>query len=190
MRKGMQLAGLVLAVGFSGAAAAAQAVSFSDLVSTLSTKRDACAEIAQKAQSDFSTAAFNDSLTAQTDAQKSRIDAQVYAVGHGNRETTQFLIARMQQDATTQADRAKANSDRLAAARTAVQQCVSDAEAAGKAAFASFKADQKHKSAVSEAEQATTAWLVNLQEITTDHPQGGDTSKENWAAAKARASLQ
>jgi hypothetical protein len=114
----------------------------------------------------------------------------VYAVGHGNRETTQFLMDRMQQDSVAQADRAKTNSDRLAAARMEVQQCVSDAETAGKAAFASFKADPKHKSAVSEAEQATTTWLVNLQEISIEHPQGGDISKENWAAAKARASLQ
>lgn len=166
-------------------------MAISDLASLLSAKRDNCADMAQKAQSAFSTTAFQDSLTAQTEATRAQSDAQVYGVGHGGRETTQFLLARMQQSAADQAARAKANSDKLATSKQDVQQCVSDAEATGKSAFSDFKAAHvKHKPDVAEAESLTTAWLVNLDEISTEHPQGGDISKAAWASAKAHASLQ
>jgi hypothetical protein len=190
MRKGWVLMGCLASIFLSVPTWASSPGSLDELVSGLTALRDNCSQKAQQAKSDFSMATFKEGLTEDADRQQATMDARVYAVGHGDRETTAYLANRLQENSANQAQRSKAISDKLAADKQAVQACILDARERGKANYSSFKADPKRKRYLSEAESLMTAWLTNVDEITTDQPEGSDISKANWNTAKSHAELQ
>lgn len=190
MRKEKWLAVLVAMAVFASNAGAVAPSSLENLASNLTALRDACSQQAQKAKSDFSTATFQESLQLDADRDQAQMDARVYAVGHGNRQTQTYLLDRLQENSANQAARSKVISDKLSTDKQAVQACVADAREKGRAGYSSFKSDPKNKRLFGEAESLTTAWLTNVDEITTDQPQGGDASKANWNTAKSHAELQ
>ncbi|MDR3446016.1 hypothetical protein [Dyella sp.] len=189
MRRELLLLGAVCLLFADGARAEAP-TTLGGLVDQLGTLRDACADQAKKASSDYATAAYSESLQVETDRQKAQMDAQVYAVGHGSRESSDYLIARMNQDISAQAERQKVMASKFATDKDAVQTCVTDAASRGKSEYGAFKGNPKLKSQHSEAEKLVTAWLANVEEISTSQPQGSEVTKASWSTAKAHAQLQ
>lgn len=178
------------AAAIAGHAVAAPSTSLGDLVQLLSDQRDQCAEMALKAHKAYDSATFDAGLQADRDRQKAQLDAQVYGVGHGNRETTQYYAARLQENGAAQAARYAEISKKLDADREEVKACVQDALTQGKAGYATFKSDPKHKKLLGESDAVMTAWIVNVGEIATSQPQGTESTKTAWATAKAHAELQ
>lgn len=178
------------AAAIAGHAAAAPSTSLSDLVSSLSSKRDGRSAKASDAHKAYDNAVFAEGLRGDTDRTQAQMDAQVYGVGHGSRETTQYLTARLQENAAAQVARYKEMSNKLDADRQDVKACVQDALTHGKDDYASFKSDPRHKKLIGEAELVMTAWIVNMGEIDTPLPEGTEATKSAWASAKAHAELQ
>lgn len=161
----------------------------SGLATSLTAGRDACALQAKDASTAAATANFKASLDLQGAQAQAEMDARVYGIGHGRRETRNFLIDRLQQ--ATQASIAESAqiADKLAADSEAVKSCVATAEAKGKAEYSAFKANKRHGKQLPEAEALMTAWLTNVGEIDVGHPQGGDASLAAWNTAKVHVEI-
>ena len=188
--KGMVKAACVVVLSaFCISAAYAQASKLSGLASTLAGLSGACEAKAQAAKMASSTALYQNSLDSQLAIDRAQMDARVYGVGHGGRETTEYLADQLQNGQNkVEADRAKI-AEKLTSDRRDVESCVSDAETQGKNRYSSFKADHKRKSDISDAESIMTAWLTNLKEISVDTPQGSEATNAAWKTAKAHAEI-
>lgn len=179
----------ILLFSISGAAAASPPSTVQDLATALAAPRDACAQQAQRAASAASTANYKAGLDLQNAQLQAELDARVYSVGHGRRETRDFLLERTRQ---TNADSIAATqriADKLQADSQAVLACVADAKVQGKNLYSAFKADKRHHRDMREAEALMTAWLTNVGEISTNQPQGGDESLASWKKAKAHTEV-
>ncbi|TPG50684.1 hypothetical protein EAH75_04390 [Rhodanobacter glycinis] len=155
----------------------------------MASARDACAQQAQQAAEGASTANYKAALDLQTAQTQAEMDAQVYGVGHGHRETRDFLSSRLQQASDASVAESQRIADKLSSDKQAVAACVTQAQMQGKADYSAFKADKRHKRAMPEAESLMTAWLTNLGEIDTGHPQGSDASLAAWRSAKTHTEL-
>ncbi|TAM57205.1 MAG: hypothetical protein EPN49_15810 [Rhodanobacter sp.] len=158
-----------------------------DLSASLSGLRDTCANQASSASSAEADAQFKSVQDLKTAKFKVQMDSQVYGIGHGSRETRDYMLQQMQsaqQNFEAQSDSiaAKGKSD-----ASDVLACVADAEQKGKALYSDFKKRNKH--AASAAESLMTAWLANVDEITFDTPNGSSSTAEAWKTAKTRAEL-
>lgn len=167
----------------------AQSAGINDLATELSSLRDNCANQADVAKSSFMTAEYKNSLDSQLATDTARMDARVYRVGHGGRETTQYLADRIQEEHAKVEQQHKKIVDKMDADTKSVIACVADAENQGKMKYSAFKASHKKKPQLSEAESLMTAWLTNLKEISTDHPQGSDETSAAWKTAKSHAEI-
>jgi hypothetical protein len=179
---------LVLA-SFGAVADAAGPTNVADLATALQGQRDVCAKMAADAKDAYSLAQYQSGLDRQTAALKAKMDARVYGVGHGGRETTEYYVQQMQNADSAQDAKDKAISDKFEASTKQVAQCVSSAEQQGKATYVAFKKHHTSKSARSEAEALMTAWLANVGEISTSSPNGSDDSYADWKTAKAHAEV-
>jgi hypothetical protein len=170
-------------------AVAATPTNVADLASALQGQRDVCAKMAADAKDAYSLAQYQSGLDRQTAALKAKMDARVYGVGHGSRETTEYYIQQMQNANSAQDSKDKDVSDKFQASTKQVAQCVSDTEQKGKTTYVEFKKHHAGKSARAEAEALMTAWLANVSEISTGAPNGSDASYAAWKAAKAHAEV-
>lgn len=182
------LAALVFLTIGSPAVASSQSTVL-DLARALDDARDPCAQQAQRAAQDASTANFKASLDLKTAQMQAEMDARVYGVGHGRRETREFLLDRMHGNSVAATKEMQRISDGLGAINLDVQVCLAVARTKGKAEYSAFKADKRHKSDMPEADSLMTAWLTNIGEIDIDHPQGGESSLAAWKSARAHAEL-
>lgn len=191
MKRGNYLAAACATALLAAAVTAkdAQPVNVSGFAAELSTLRDACADKAKEASQAYSSAQFQASLDAQTAVDQAEMDARVYGVGHGRRETSEFLASRLQENQLKAVDKAGEISNKLASDAKDVAACVSDAEQKGKSLYASYKSGLKHKKGAEEAESLVTAWLTNLKEIDTDHPNGSEATDAAWKTAKSHAEI-
>lgn len=180
-------AALALAVASPGAAAASGVTT---LLPQLTKLRDHCAQIAKKAADKHALDQYQVGLDLQLAQTQAQMDARVYGVGHGSRETRDFYLSRLQ-SATDQSTR----TDNKIAAEYAksgddVAACVKSAESDGRFAYTSFKSEKGNKpSAKIDAESLMTAWLANLEEISLTSPDGSDGTSAQWKTAKARAEV-
>jgi hypothetical protein len=185
----MMAATLMTALAIAGEPRAATKTNLADLASVLQDQRDICAKLAADAKRTYSLAQYQSGLDRQTAALKAEMDARVYGVGHGRRETTAFYLDKMQQATSAQDAKDKEVSDAFAADTKSVAQCVSDIEQKGKASYVAFKQKHADKLMRSQAESLMTAWLANVGEISADSPDGGDATFGAWKEAKARAEV-
>lgn len=173
-----------------GTLASAQSpASVQDLADALTSSRDACVQQASQAASTASTANFKAGLDLQNAQLQAEMDARVYGVGHGRRETSEYLLDRMQQANAASAAETQRIADQLKTDSHAVLVCVDAAKAHGKNLYSAFKAEKRHHRDMPEAEALMTAWLTNMAEVTSDQPQGGDASLAAWKTAKAHAEV-
>lgn len=183
------MAAVFAVVSTSPFAFPAKSASLSGLSTQLASLRDSCAQQAQDAKSKFSSATFKHKLQLNNDRTQVEMDVRVYAVGHGRRETEQYLLDRTQQSLDASNARTKEISDQLASDSAAVAACLEKSEADGKLAYTSFKADPKNKKKYEAAGDLAASWLANLRSISTDQPQGNAESAQAWNSAKAKAEL-
>lgn len=174
---------------FGTLAGAQSPASVQDLADALTSSRDACVQQASQAASTASTANFKAGLDLQNAQLQAEMDARVYGVGHGRRETSEYLLDRMQQANAASAAETQRIADQLKTDSHAVLLCVDAAKAHGKSLYSAFKADKRHHRDMPEAEALMTAWLTNMAEVTSGQPQGGDASLAAWKTAKAHAEV-
>lgn len=160
-----------------------------DLSVALGQKRDACANLAQEASNKADAAFLQVDLDRDTARRQVEMDANVYGIGHGRSQTTEFMIQKMREAAAASEEQTKRVSDQVTSYRHEVEQCVSDALVAGKALFSTFKLDKKHKKSLPEAETLMTAWIANSSEISIGKPQGSPETLAVWKSAKAHAEV-
>jgi hypothetical protein len=158
------------------------------LAASLAADRDNCAKMAKDAQSNHGLAIYQSSLDAQLDALRAKNDAQLYAMSHGSRESTEFLENRLDADQAARADTDKAIEAKYKADGQKVAQCVADAVQQGKDDYVAFRAHAR-KADRGEGESLMTAWLANVREISTNSPEGSSASEAAWKAAKAHAEV-
>ena len=161
----------------------------SDLASELQAQRETCSSMAMQAKKDYDFAIFQARLDRDTAALKAEMDARVYAVGHGRRQTTEYYAQLLQNVAAEQQAKDKANSDAFFAAGENVTRCIAQIKEQGKSIYVAFKQKPSSKSARHQAEALISAWLTNIDEINTSKPNGGDVSFNAWKAAKTQAEV-
>jgi hypothetical protein len=180
--------GIILAVllAIPGLAFCAQP-SISALSSSLSSLRDTCAKQAKDASDAQANAQFDSAQQLKTAQVKAQMDAQVYGVGHGSRETNEYLVQRLQevnQDSQSNDEKIIAQGD---ADSKAVQACVADAQQKGKTLYSDFK--KQNKRSPHAADDLMTAWLSNIEEISFEKPSGSAETAAAWKTSKAHAEL-
>lgn len=161
----------------------------SGLASQLAGYRDACATQAATANIDYSTAQYQASLDMGVAATQARMDAKVYRVGHGSKETRDFQLARLHGDTSAQGQKLQQIEAKKDADSKQIVACVAGAEQRGKAAYADFIASHHGKRAKGDAAALMTAWLTNMEEITFDTPHGSAATDAQWKTAKSHAEI-
>jgi len=181
----LALAALALATGakapikppYAGPANAAA------LAGALDALSGTCSQTASRHAAEEHSAAFQVELNERLDEQKARNDVEVYRIGHGRRETEQYMVERLAEDSKKHTDAALATGERIRSEQAGVATCVTSAEADGKALFAAFKQSRKKNENVDEAIAVMTAWLTNVHTIAMASPNGTDAEHSAWEAA-------
>lgn len=160
----------------------------SDLAASLQSYRDNCAKIAKDARDSYSVANFKSALDRENAIFKARADARVYSVGHGNKQTAEYLAQQMKEANAAQDAKDKAVLDSFSAEKKKVEACVAEAEEQGRLAYQAFKQDNKNdKSGIADSLMA--AWLANIRDIDTATHNGSAASYATWQAEKAKADV-
>lgn len=180
---------LVALVPFCGALNAATPDSLSGLSEQLTAYRDACSKQAASANAEYSSAQYKASLDMDVAATQAKMDARVYAVGHGRRETRDFMLARLQQDQAAQEQQSNRIADKMKADSDSVKACVANAAQEGKAVYSDFRNSHRKADARAAAETLMTAWLTNLEEISFSAPNGSAATNAQWKTAKTHAEI-
>lgn len=163
--------------------------SMSELSTSLSRLSDECsAKAADFAFTDHK-AIYQSELDRQSAALQIRTDTQVYSVGHGNRETTEYMMDRMKTQVDNDAEASKRLAVKMEDETNQVAACITSAEDNGKALYSSFKKTRRKNQKMDEANSLMTAWLVNLRTISEKTPKGSDEASTAWQTAKANAEL-
>ena len=163
--------------------------SIGDLASELQTERDVCANLAKEAKKAYSLAQYQSDLDRDTAALKAEMDARVYGVGHGRRQTAEYYAQRRESLEAEQRAKDEETEDAFSSAGETVAQCLVALEQKGKDKYIAFKQRHAESPVGLQAEALMVAWLTNVLEISTSEPDGGDASLAAWKAAKAHAEV-
>lgn len=117
---------------------------------------------------------------------KSRQDVEVYAIGHGSRNTSNYQLQRMKEDGEADERDRQLISQQRDEGVAAVASCTQVAIEKGKAIFSDIKRNKKVRNAATDL---MTPWLVNTQSISFFAPDGSRESRNDWEKAKAAAEL-
>ena len=190
MRAAASLVALLVVLATTQAWAAAPLQnSIGDLASELQTERSLCASMAREAKQAYSLAQYKSGLDRDTAALKAEMDARVYGVGHGRRETAEYYAQRLQILEAEQHAKDKDAADAFSTAGEKVAQCLVALKQKGKDRYVAFRQRHTKSSVRLQAETLMSAWLANVDEISTSSPDGGDASLAAWKAAKAHAEV-
>lgn len=163
--------------------------SVSELSTSLSRLSDECSAKAADFASTDHTAIYQSDLDRQLAAQQIRSDTQVYGVGHGNRETAEYMMDRMKTQADNDAEASKQLADKMEDETKQVMACITSAEDNGKALYSGFKKTRRKDQKMDQANSLMTAWLVSLKTISKQTPKGSDEASTAWQKARANAEL-
>lgn len=161
----------------------------STFATNLSSLRDDCAAKAEQSRNDDFKARSDAEMASKSDNLQASLDARVYAVGHGSHETYQYYLDRSLNDAKKDAERYKEIAQNSANEAQSVKQCISDAKEKGKNAYAYYKDNRANKKLDKDAETLVITWMSNLEEISMNTPQGGESTRAAWNAARIKAQL-
>ena len=174
------------------AAAPAQAQNVNNLASLASFVNDtrtACSALASTHRSSELQYIQKMTLDSQAARQKIRNDVELYSIGHGSVSTDRYRLDLMK--AQSEIDREAIergmlnNKERTAEVAT----CVTDAVPKGKAAYTACKKGKRPPADLNLANDMMTSWLVNIETISLDKPEGASESNESWKRAKAAVEL-
>jgi hypothetical protein len=144
-----------------------------------------CHDLASEYGSANKSELFKAELDEKLESQRMRNDVDVYSVGHGRQQTTQYMLSRMQQQAEAAANASSQRAAVFEQRAKEVESCTVSAAAEGKALYASRPAKAKTAS----ASDLMSAWLVNIESVTSQWPDGRDESRQVWEREKSRAEL-
>lgn len=182
---------MVAAIAVATAAHAGEHQALNVLLPRLVQFHDRCSDMAQKAHDKYALAQYKSGLDLETGQNKARLDAQLYGIGHGGRETRDYYLERSQEELEKNMQADKQIKAEYESAKRSVQACVQTSETEIRHAYAGLKESKGIKRAdLEEAEDLVTAWLANMDEISPDTPQGSESNAARWKAAKARAELR
>ena len=174
---------LLLAVKLASAQGAVNVASFANSLEEI---RGECSQMASKLSGESSTAELKQRLESDLRRMKSRQDVQLYAIGHGRQQTTNYQLEVMKADSEADADERQQISKQRDEGLSVVNACVEKALDKGKALYSGVKRNKKMQESVT---QLMTAWLVNTQSISFYSPSGSQESNSDWKKAKAGAEL-
>ncbi len=167
-------------------ASAQGVVNVAGFANSLEEIRGECTQIASKLSGEASNAELKQRLDSDLRRMKSRQDVQVYAVGHGRQQTTNYQLEVMKADSEADAAERQQISNQRDEGLSVVNACVEKALEKGKALYSGVKRNKKMQE---PATQLMTAWLVNTQSISFYAPSGSQDSISDWKKAKAGAEL-
>lgn len=159
------------------------------LASRLQHERDVCATMANEAKQAYSLSQYQSGLDRETAALKAEMDARVYGVGHGRRQTAEYYAQRLEAAEAEQRAKDEEAAAAFSTSGTEVAQCVVALKQTGKDVYVSFKQKHAKSPTLTQAGALMAAWLANVDEISTSMPNGGDASLAAWKAAKAQAEV-
>jgi hypothetical protein len=145
--------------------------------------------MAAEAKRTHDLALYESNADLETADLKAEMDARVYAVGHGQRQTTEYYAQLLQNATAKQQAKDKVINDTFLAAGEKLKECVIELKEKGKATYVNFKKRSVNATVISQAETLMTAWLANVNEISTAAPNGEDPSFTAWKAAIAQAEV-
>lgn len=162
----------------------------SELAVSLSNLRETCVVLAKDLRGKEETESYKRRLDRDLASQRVRNDVQLYSIGHGRSQTSQYMLDRMK----SQADDERLISDKAIETSNArdqeVEACRTGALAKGKDAFAGFKKAKRPRADADAATDIMASWMVNVETISLSSPVGTDASEADWKKARSRAELQ
>ncbi|WMJ68816.1 hypothetical protein [Stenotrophomonas sp. 24(2023)] len=180
---------ILLAVVAAAPASAQSVGNVASLASVVNDTRAACSTLAATHRSSEQRDIQQLSLDSQAARQKIRNDVELYSIGHGRASTDRYMLDLMKNQSKLDKEANERgiliNKERNAE----VAACVSDAVPKGKAAYAAFKKGKRTPADLNLASDLMTSWLVNVETISVNQPEGTSDSNESWRRAKAAVEL-
>lgn len=180
---------ILLAAIVSAPAAAQNPGNLTSLSSVVDDARSACSTMAASHQSSERLDALNRRLEAQEAMQRLRNEVELYGMGHGRENTRRYMLDSMERQAKldSEADDRGILTSKERDAEVAA--CVADAVPKGKAAYSVFKKGKRTQADLNLSNDLMTSWLVNVETISVNQPEGTSDSNEAWKRAKAAVEL-
>lgn len=180
---------ILLAAIVSAPATAQSPSNLPSLLSVVNDARGACSTIAANHQSSERLDALKRRLEAQEAMQRLRNDVELYGIGHGRENTRRYMLDSMERQAKLDSEAVDRGILASKERDAEVAACVADAVPKGKAAYSTFKKGKRAPADLNLANDLMTSWLVNVETISVNQPEGTDESKEAWKRAKAAVEL-
>jgi len=174
------------------AAAPAPAQNVSNLVSLASVVNDTrtvCSTLAATHRSSELQDIQKMTLDSQAARQRIRNDVDLYSIGHGRESTDRYRLDLMKSQSKIDGEAIERGMLKNKERNAEVAACVSDAVPKGKAAYSAFKKGKRTPTDLNLANEMMTSWLVNVETISLDKPEGTSDSNESWKRAKAAVEL-
>lgn len=121
--------------------------------------------------------------------QRLRNDVELYGIGHGRENTRRYMLDSMERQAKLDSEAVDRGILASKERDAEVAGCVADVVPKGKAAYLTFKKGKRAPADLNLANDLMTSWLVNVETISVNQPEGTDESKEAWKRAKAAVEL-
>lgn len=180
---------ILLAAVVSAPAAAQNPGGLTSLSAVVNDARSACSTMAASHQDKERLDALNRRLEAQEAMQRLRNDVELYGIGHGRENTRRYMLDSMERQAKLESEAADRGILVTKERDAEVAACVADAVPKGKAAYSAFKKGKRGPADLNLANDLMTSWLVNVETISLNQPEGTGDSNEAWKRAKAAVEL-
>ncbi|WP_372174362.1 hypothetical protein [Xanthomonas axonopodis] len=180
---------IFLALAFSSTSQAQDASALNSLTTKIIDLRSQCETIASDHRKNNALEEQKRRLDSRLGEQQLRNDVQLYSIGHGRQQTNTYMLDLLTSKAKAESEEAAKAIEVSRQRDSEVASCVSDSTSKGKAAFAEFKKSKRSSSDITAASELMTSWLVNVESITTQYPEGTVESFEAWKRARAGVEL-
>lgn len=167
-------------------ASAQEIVSTAIFANNLEEIRGECSTMASELSADAALADTKNSSESYLRRLKTRQDVELYAIGHGRRQTVDYQLERMRADSEADANERQQIVAKRDEGSAAVRACIEKAVEKGKTLYSGVK---RNKQIEESATQLMTSWLVNTRSVSFYSPSGSQDSNNDWKKAKAAAEL-
>lgn len=180
---------ILLAAMVSAPAAAQTPGSLSSLSSVVNDARSTCSAMASSHHDNERLDALKRRLEAEEAMQRLRNDVDLYGIGHGRENTRRYMLDAMERQAKLDSEAIDRGILTTKERDAEVVACVADAVPKGKSAYSAFKKAKRAPADLNLANDLMTSWLVNIETISVNQPEGTSDSVEAWKRAKAAVEL-
>ncbi len=181
--------GVVLAVAAFPALAVTPSNSV-QLAKALGDQRQTCESLASELAKNDRLEEFQRGLDSKLAMQQLQNDVSLYSIRHGRNQSNQYMLDLMDQKLKKDREDSSKAADLRVERSAKVADCISSGLEAGKATYGDFKKGKRPKKDADEAAVLMTSWVVNMESISLQTPEGSTESKAEWQKAKAHAELE